>query len=780
MAAFYNEPNPSGDPNYSGASKGFSEVKPNTVVGGALKDLGGMVDAGAKGLYSAMNDTLKDQIRDAVEPIRADKGADVTPDQAPAIAGTGARGAKYQVAAAGEDIAADPALPEAVKAGMDKLGRMKTAFQQGNLSDTKYSAELEAQVQKFRSQYPAWKDEIDKHVSEITGQVPANALRASVLRDMISMQAASQSQVKQDQAWVQHNWEAIVFANPKITQAQAIANAATLKNDPSINALVAQKAQSDYLKYSADMVSNTKTIKAEAQEGWLRNEGARLSGGMITGAMNTGGINLSQIMATGVIDQKAIDVTLPALYQAKAQLQLAMQQKANYYDPNNPNSQPASRWLGDKTGKIIDDATAPIQNVIDLLEKGAAGQAALITNLNAARLQGDVKRMSELFPTMRSGAAAKILLGDTTLSGMLAQQLASQKDLTKAIITGSWLEINNTNSPNPPPALPAVVSMAPGKQMEPQEFRTLVQTTKDVILKGKDPQAAERAIHTLYSDQSSYAAMPPKLQMQHFIQVASPDVSAKMATLSPAAQREYYGAVQGMFTTTFRQGMADLQTVVQDKNYQVTQDPKTLQFTVAPVGGDRPFKSQRNTVTGEGRPQAVDAAQQYVDKINYGIAMYLPVLKQIAPGQELTRLSQILAGEGVNFGAPKDPGIASQIGQALVKSLSASGEQAVKDAEEGIKANEEAKAQGKPLPSAYPKATPFAGEPVGAGEAAFMAALANNKKSAGAKPQGEAKPVNTTDWGNIDRIDVDQIPAGMDARAFIKYLKENPPSPTGR
>lgn len=743
MAKFYEEPAPTNDPNYGGASKGYGEVKANTGIGDTLKGVAGLVEGGAKGLYTVADASIKDEIRAAVEPIRARHGADVLPGDAPAIAGTGARGAKYAVAQT-DDLAADPALPEQVKAGIDTAKRYKQAFDQGALSDTKYSSELERVVQNMRSKYPEWKDEIDKHVSEITGQTPANALRASVLRDLVSQSASTSAQVKRDEAWVQHHWESILFAYPNATQAQAVANVNGLKNDPKINALVARKAEADYMGYGVKVMEGSIKVKTEASEGWLRTEGSRILSGYITGA--AGGLNLNQIMANGIKDPKTFEAALPVLHQAKAGVLLAIKRQANHYDPSNPKSQPASRFLGEKVDKIAEEAAAPLQNIIDLITKGEADKAALLASLNKVRLEGDVRLMSEKYKVMRAGGAMKVLMGETTLGSILAKDLAGQRDVLQTILGGSWLEVHNTGDPNPPLSLPDALATGGKEKLSQSEFRQVVQTMKNTVIQAKDPVAAERAIHFLHSEQSTFAALPAKAQMQHFVQTASPDVSQRVAQLSPVAQRQYYGSVNNMFLTTFRTGMADLQSVVQDKEYVVTQDPKTLQFAAVPTAGPRPFNSQRNTVTGEGRPGKVDPIQEQLDKVNYGIALMLPVLKQTHPGQEASRLSQLLGAGGVDFSSPKNPGIAAVMGQAVITAMQKGGDQAVKDAEDQARQWEENKAQNSPLPSAYPGAMQYDQSQSAPGLATWLAAHGNVKKEMAEKAKKEISVGDASDF----------------------------------
>lgn len=73
-------------------------------------------------------------------------------------------------------------------AGAQRLGQrvqdLQKAYDAGEASPSYYFANLNAAVSQLRSEFPQFKAEIDRHVQQITGVNPANALRSQLLHDM--------------------------------------------------------------------------------------------------------------------------------------------------------------------------------------------------------------------------------------------------------------------------------------------------------------------------------------------------------------------------------------------------------------------------------------------------------------------------------------------------------------------------------------------------------------------------------------------------------------------
>lgn len=77
-------------------------------------------------------------------------------------------------------------VPDQLRGGFDRAALLTRAFQQGKIRESNYWARLDEEARKLKSRFSGYKDEIDTRFSQLTGRRPANALRASLAREVAS------------------------------------------------------------------------------------------------------------------------------------------------------------------------------------------------------------------------------------------------------------------------------------------------------------------------------------------------------------------------------------------------------------------------------------------------------------------------------------------------------------------------------------------------------------------------------------------------------------------
>lgn len=87
----------------------------------------------------------------------------------------------------------DPNTPQEIRDVLNKSERLTAARNAGKLSDTHYWAQLDILSRQLRSRYPTYRDTIDSNFAQITGNIPANALKNSLENEIAAFTKAGDS-----------------------------------------------------------------------------------------------------------------------------------------------------------------------------------------------------------------------------------------------------------------------------------------------------------------------------------------------------------------------------------------------------------------------------------------------------------------------------------------------------------------------------------------------------------------------------------------------------------
>lgn len=726
MAIFNPAPNPTNDPEYLRYSKEPDRVQANTAAGKFAEGLGGLLGNGMKGLDIGIADAMKKQARDLIEPIRDAHGADVTPDEVPAIAGTGSRSSKYDTLGVVEDTSA---VPKQFAQNLAGLKRVSDAYGAGAMSDSHYYSSLESAVKELRARFPGYEEQIDNAVKDITGVIPANALRSSILRDMNSLQAAAGSADKDNNKWYDANEKYIHAAQPGITRAQAIANRAQL--EPVIGDMQGQDYLIDAKKKRLDLKGevNKDTAKEyyELATERLNTDLSRL----LQGVGSARGLSFQQVQdrikAMGPVpDSAAVQALSSEISMLKAQAIAQMDETLNKVSPDGKRSyaQVITAHMGrDALKDLKASALSPINAIEELIGNKSPGLANVVHNIASNRGSEDEVRLGNASPQARAVATIRKMVGDQTAQIVVEQTSVIKDALELARTQKGVFSTVNPDNPNPPPSFDQYI-----RQQGEAARKTVSGTSQRASLNSfialtdaKDPQIAGRAVAVLYQSPEFFNGLPQAQQMQVFTRMAKPEMTQKIEALEksvPGVKAQYTQWVERAFGSMFSQGISDTQSAIDYDRLDVKFDPNNWRFT----GRIKDFDKVKAAY-----PNAVDSTGTYFDKINQGMAIMKPALEaSYGKEQALGRMFSLMTERGLNTGAEARPGTLDSLAKVVSESL---------------------------------------------GSLDFVSGLVGMPKKE-KKGNLSDNPVMNIKW--------DDIPEGVDAREFFKSLQQGKRSPTGR
>jgi muramidase (phage lysozyme) len=171
---------------YIGLSKEPDRVRPNTGFGELFKGIGSLAEGAITAIDEKNKEDISNSIYGGVDDIQKEMGVD-------AAAEAGA--AKTPLFTGNENnTSVNPAVAENIERSSESLARLKTALEQGKITQMYYAQRSEALVRNLRAQYPGYREFIDDKVSKITGMKPANA----IIREINSVIEAKKSSAQQN------------------------------------------------------------------------------------------------------------------------------------------------------------------------------------------------------------------------------------------------------------------------------------------------------------------------------------------------------------------------------------------------------------------------------------------------------------------------------------------------------------------------------------------------------------------------------------------------------
>ncbi len=665
------------EPNFLGYSRGGdvprSLAEGNTSLGRLFGNIGESVDAFAKGAYGAINQGIKDDARSELEPIINSMGGDLQPADAPLVAGTGARGAKYQAAVGATglgtptDLAPDTAkLPSDFQGNVDRVKQLKAAYEAGALSDTRYKTESSAIFQKLRARYGmAWSDEIDSAIRDVNN-TPANDVRRAVLNDMISMSAASQSSQNKLLTLYNENAKYLPIVEPGITPEKFASNpyhylaevsdlkAQDYALDRQKATLALQKDQSEASKntaYSAYQTEANQHVSniIRSTMGGMQAEGARL--------IAKGSDVKPQELEAFASKARALYAVVSNQLDARARAPLSV---SGYTDTGSPIPSDVSYAKYLKAGdmkEIRDQALAPMATIIEAV--GVKDFTAATAAADLAKWQGnsDFIALTKNIPSIRAYPAIRKAVGDQAMTNVLEMSKGQiLEPLTKAVTDTGWLNVYHTGDNRPPPAASEILSATSGTnpQNPGKVNRTVLAGLKEMA-QHDNPEIGGRAVESIYGDPKLFAATPSDQKTKIYTFLGSNDFTNKMLALrdkNPQAWETYSNWMEKNFRAVFPEAVSDAQSAINFEHYNWSMDPKTLAISA-------------ESKAGYASSFFPDPAPEYVSKMNNATQLLAPILKEKYGEQAASKLLEL---SGINPNAPKTGSFMEEMDKKL-KSL---------------------------------------------------------------------------------------------------------------
>lgn len=670
MAIFNPAPNPTNDPEWLRSSKEPDRLKGDTSTGAMLEGFGQLVGPGIKGLDLGIQDALKKEARALIEPIRDAHGAGVTADEVPAIAGTGSRSAKFDTLAG---VADEGKVPPGMASNLDGLRRMTDAYNQGGMSDSHYYASLDSVVSQLRSRFWGYEEHIDNAVKDITGVIPANALRTSILRDMNSLQAAAGNQEKELKTSYEKKNKYLLNYDGDMNIQKYAANRAFYDN-------VADKMEArDYnIKVQKDELELTDKVDDNTKKKYKElgiQEASNLVSDTIARASRTSGMSTEelakQIQALGPTpDPKKVQALTQQVGILEAQLSSAVDAlgRAPMKDSNGKvSSRTYMSVLGKDWTEVKGLAMSQVADMKALLADGNFGAMNAASNIAKQRAVVDRVNVEDKYSSLRMAGVIRTIAGDTA-GGWAVQNSTALPDVNRAMVDTAVFGNVDPNAKAPPKAFDKIVNQIGAEAPNATGAKTqkVLQENFIKLTEHKDPNVAARSAAVLFQSPEYFIGLPTEQKFKAFQQLGSQAMTARIQELektAPGIKAQYTNWMEQSFMA-FAKGSGaidDAQGIIGSNRAEVKFNPETWQFT----GRTKDFAAVKKAY-----PNAVDSTYTAFSKLNAVMSNMRPALEaQYGKDGATGRLFSLLSERGLDPSAPQAPGLIDKLGQAITDSI---------------------------------------------------------------------------------------------------------------
>lgn len=219
------EPGQANAPNYAGMSSGTSRAEtaqpvqvsgitslptPRFQADTSTGDfLTGLAKTGTIAVHAAnqlIEDQAKEEVRNVVEPIRAQ----FTADLGMSINKAEAAGSSSQSSVTQEGSSQD--IPQGVQSGIKTVQRLENARTTKQLTEADFALRLDTELSRLKNQYAGHKDLIDQEASRILGFNPANQVWRSRLNALTEMASKANSAKDKQMSYIK---EMAKFSTPE-------------------------------------------------------------------------------------------------------------------------------------------------------------------------------------------------------------------------------------------------------------------------------------------------------------------------------------------------------------------------------------------------------------------------------------------------------------------------------------------------------------------------------------------------------------------------------------
>jgi muramidase (phage lysozyme) len=412
---------------YIGLSKEPDRVRPNTGFGELFKGIGSLAEGAVTAIDEKNKEDISKSLYGGVDDIYKEMGVDVAAE---------AGAAKTPLFTGNENNQnINPAVAETVERNTESLSRLKTALEQGKISQMYYAQRSEALVRNLRAQYPGYREFIDDKVSKITGMKPANAIIREITGRIEASKSSAAAEAEKDRTFIRNNLEEL----PPDKRTEAIAGG---WNDPTKRA--------EYMKYIADRKGYASDLQLEKSRLDLKEKQGKAEKGDVEGYIN----NFSYRMVTKQLS-KAFEELGPILSSMKEGqiinpqdvLKIKTAVEALRREANTKFDEELASTYGDGKKNFLqtlgpedikkyrDMMDKRFGDVLDLVEKGDLSALKANKTMLDMMINSDTRKLFELSPHLRSMSALKEALGPEGFKWILTQgdrYVSNVKAITQA------------------------------------------------------------------------------------------------------------------------------------------------------------------------------------------------------------------------------------------------------------------------------------------------------------------------------------------------------------
>jgi len=577
------------DPSYLQYSK---EKSPDKTLGSLFEGLGTVLGTTVSAVDEGIQRNIKNDARAGVDAIQGDQGVNLGVQNANSTS---------------------PAMtPKGVSDGLAEAKRLTEAQQAGRFSDTYYWGRLESLSRELRARYPGYREIIDQNLAGMTGSVPANALRRSILSEYESQQANQNAQAKEQNTFVQRNFDSIP---PELAQ-KWIAG----QRDPQTFAAIQQQvAGRDWLKGQQQRITADISTQ-QAQNAFTGDKAAKSFSDLSTAVVNDGitraidggpgGIQgvfqrVTQLQASGqAIPPEQQQQTLGAITAARAAAEADLRRRLT--SPVSPGSSATFRsTINDeaKVESIIANALKPYDTILNLVTNKEYGLAAAAANYVKASKERDMAILQNNDAWRKLQALSG--LGDQTVSGAVMQ--TSEGGKLRDAGARAILNLNTSGTLQPPDG-----TNDPGQQIDnlknntrsdsndrPQAIKTQMMSWAEALSNpGLAASATANAARNIFGTNGSTQDFLKKFvgpeQKKVYGMLTSPAVTARMQAVSagdPNLWNNYRSWAEAALNSVARGEAASLQEGIDATmgGFKVVFDDKSNRFVSVPTSGMSDF-----------------------------------------------------------------------------------------------------------------------------------------------------------------------------------------------
>jgi muramidase (phage lysozyme) len=415
---------------YIGLSKEPDRVRPNTGFGELFKGIGSLAEGAVTAIDEKNKEDISKSLYGGVDDIHKELGVDVAAE---------AGAVKTPLFTGNENNQnVNPAVAETVERNTESLSRLKTALEQGKISQMYYAQRSEALVRNLRAQYPGYREFIDDKVSKITGMKPANTIIREITGAIEARRTSAQQSAEKEITFIRGKMEHL---SPEERE-EAIAGG---WNDPI--------KRSKYMKSIGDREAMISSIDVAKKGLELKAKQGDVVEGDIVGYLQ----NYSHKMVTMQLDKayRELNPLLKGLQEGKpippesvvkvrAAIEALKLEAIKQFDSELSSS------YGDGTKNFLqtlppakikelkDQMEKRFGDIIESVEKGDLAMIKVDQTFNRMRVDSDSRKIIEGSPYLRQLEAFKQILGPQGFTWLLQSPEAHAKNIkevTKAFNT---------------------------------------------------------------------------------------------------------------------------------------------------------------------------------------------------------------------------------------------------------------------------------------------------------------------------------------------------------